>query len=526
MAEQYKQPSVPGIDRKRIALVNGYIGSGRRIRAEGQVVDVSILTDHNEEAWDPFIGLPVSQLRRIRPVQDMGMSAVRKPRISVQMVPWPEQWDSNPPDRLEPLAEPEAVLESEEFHGEDDGFFSVEMNGDLPAGKYMIRVILRGSDSIRQSFTDIARIGAGIQQTNQNDSAIGFGRAIILAEDFEGTLITSDIDQTFLDTKIESRQGLLDTLMELPDMKKPLAGMEEFYRVLAGHGYSLSFISASPHFFRRTLMSVFSRHEIPVDSLQLKYLMGTLNQMVRKTVQTVLNMDDYLSKGFTEALDRSMKYMGSSLQSLFDQVGYKLETLLRMRVYRPTNAKEVLLGDDTESDYFIFTFYQCILSGWIHGERLQQFLYRLQFKDREALTRDAARSIVALAERNLQVHGAVNPVTAVWINRAASNDTSNMRKEIEESLPSEWDQKPDFSTIQFPVACEGAAGFAMHALETGFLNSEEAVRFLHALEGKILKEKVLDAQRIDEIITECKVSEDQKSRLHAALREHRSTHQK
>jgi len=258
----------------------------------------------------------------------------------------------------------------------------------------------------------------------------------------------------------------------------------------------------------------------------LKYLMGTLNQMVRKSVQTVLNMDDYLSKGFTEALDRSMKYMGSSLQSLFDQVGYKLETLLRMRVYRPTNAKEVLLGDDTESDYFIFTFYQCILSGWIHGERLQQFLYRLQFKDREALTRDAARTIVALAERNLQEHGAINPVSAVWINRAASNDTDTMRKEIEESFPSEWDQKPDFSTIKFPVACEGAAGFTMHALETQFLNTEEAVRFLHSLEGKILKEKILDAQRIDEIISACHVSEQQKSKLHAALREHRSTHQK
>ena len=248
MAEQYKQPTVPGIDRKRIALVNGFIGSGRRIRAEGQVVDVSILSDHNQEAWDPFIGLPVSQLRRIRPVQDMGMSAVRKPRISVQIVPWAAEWSEGLPDRLEKLAEPEAVLESEEFHGEDDGFFSTELKGELAPGKYLIRIMLRGSDSIRQSFTDIARIGAGIQQTNQTDTAIGYGRAIILDEEFDGTLITSDIDQTFLDTKIESRQGLLDTLMELPDIKKPLAGMEELYRVLAGHGYSLSFISASPHF--------------------------------------------------------------------------------------------------------------------------------------------------------------------------------------------------------------------------------------------------------------------------------------
>lgn len=526
MAEEYRQPSVPGIDRKRIALVNGYIGSGHRLRVEGQVVDISILTDHNEEAWDPFIGLPVSQIRRIRPVQDMGMSAVRKPRISVQVVPWQDIWNQGLPERMDALAEPEAILESDAIHGEEDGFFAVELTGDLKPGKYLIRIMLRGSDSIRQSFTDIARLGAGIQQTNQTDTAIGFGRAIILPEDYTGTLLTSDIDQTFLDTKIESRQGLLNTLMELPDMKKPLPGMEELYRVLSGHGYSLSFISASPHFFRRTLMSVFSRHSIPVDSLHLKYLMGTLNQMVRKTVQTVLNMDDYLSQGFTEALDRSMKFMGSSLQSLFDQVGYKLETLLRMRIHRPTGAKEVLMGDDTESDYFIFTFYQAILLGWIHGDRLQQFLYKLQFKDREALTRDAARSIVSLAERNLQIHGAVNPVQAVWINRAASNSTEKMRKEIEESLPQEWDQKPDLEALEFPVACEGAAGFAMHALETGFLSTEEAVRFLHALEGKVLKEQMLDAGRIDEIITESQISDAQKKTLHAALREHRTIHQK
>ncbi|MCB1304287.1 MAG: hypothetical protein KDK37_08415 [Leptospiraceae bacterium] len=524
MAEEYKQPTVPGIDRKRIALVNGYIGSGRRIRIEGQVVDVSILSDHNQELWDPFIGLPRSQLKRIRPVQDMGMSSVRKPRISVQLAPWPQEW-SDIPEKLQDYSIPETALESEELHGEEDGFFAVEMEGDLPAGKYLVRIMLRGSDSIRQSFTDIARIGAGIQQTNQTDTAIGFGRATILAEDYQGTLITSDIDQTFLDTKIESRQGLLDTLMELPDMKKPLAGMEELYRLFSGHGYSLSFISASPHFFRRTLMSVFSNHSIPVDSLHLKYLMGTLNQMIRKTVQTVLNMDDYLSKGFGEALDRSMKYMGSSFQSLFDQVSYKLETLLQMRIHRPTGAKEILMGDDTESDYLIFTLYQCLLSGWIHGDRLQQYLYKLQFKDREALTRDSARRIAALTDRNLQVHGTVNPVGAVWINRAASNNTDQMRKEIEESLPSDWDVKPDLDTIVFPVACEGSAGFAMHALETGFVKTDEVVRFLHSLEGKILKEEVLDAERIDAIISEGRISDSQKKELHGALQEHRKSNQ-
>ena len=184
MAEQYNQPTVPGIDRKRIALVNGYIGSGKRIRIEGQVVDVSILTDHNKEAWDPFIGLPLSQLRRIRPVQDMGMSAVRKPRISVQLVPWPSEWDRAMPEHLEELAVPEAIQEGPEIHGEEDGFFAVELPGEALPGKYLVRIMLRGSDSIRQSFTDIARIGAGIQQMNQTDTAIGFGRAIILPEDY------------------------------------------------------------------------------------------------------------------------------------------------------------------------------------------------------------------------------------------------------------------------------------------------------------------------------------------------------
>ena len=106
---------------------------------------------------------------------------------------------------------------------------------------------------------------------------------------------------------------------------------------------------------------------------------------------------------------------------------------------------------------------------------------------------------------------------------ALNSKTYRVKKEeIEGSLPSEWDQKPDFATIHFPFACEGAAGFAMHALETGIIEIEEAVRFMHSLEGKILKEKMLDAGRIDEIINECNVSESQKSKLHAALREHRS----
>ncbi len=57
------------------------------------------------------------------------------------------------------------------------------------------------------------------------------------------------------------------------------------------------------------------------------------------------------------------KFLGASYQSLFDQMSYKLSILLYDRIYQPTSSKEILLGDNTESDYMIFTLYQLICLG-------------------------------------------------------------------------------------------------------------------------------------------------------------------
>lgn len=485
MPEEKKQPESP-VDKKRIALVEGACGVPDRVAIRGQVVDIPVTEKELKSDWDMILGIPRIAKLTVRPLQDVGMSGVRRARLQAEV--FPEQRDGITPP----------LWTSEVFSTNDNSFFSTNVSR-LASGTYVARIILRGVDSLRQSIADIAFTPSRQSLTLKNNVIVGEARFRILPQDYTGWIVTSDIDQTFLDTKIDSRGGLMQTLFEMPTEKLPLPGMSELMRQMTRSGIPLHFISASPHFFRRSFNSMFEYHRIPVTGLRLKYLQGVFEEARRKVFESLINVSDYLQAGVSGALDRSLKYVTSSLQSLFDQVGYKLETLLENRVMQPTGAREVLMGDNTESDFFIFTLYQILLTGRLRDDQLVDYLYHLRFHGREALTRDYASRIARLTTLNLQIHGKINPVEHVWINQAyITPNQEEAEKMIDEALP---DNAYKWGTIKKPILVRGAVGFMLYSLECGLIDLDQFRESWKSMEGKKLGDILLDKNYLERMIS-------------------------
>ncbi len=505
------------VDKKRIALLNGACGQGDRVSISGQVVDIPVTATQKTETWDLVNSIPASQKSKIRPIMDFGMAGVRKARLQLEILERPASAAKDGALTQEELEAAKVLFTSEVFVGNDNSFFQIELKTDLPAGDYIVRVILRGIDSLRQSVSDLAFIGDSKSLILKKDIPIGHGRLRILDSDYKGLIITSDIDQTFLDTRIDSNRGLLGTLFEELTDKKPLPGMPELFREIQAGPIGpvpLYFISASPHFFRRTFSSLFDHLQVDYTGLNLKYVMNTVDSVIRKTVQTVLNLDDLLADGFGPAMERTMKFLTSSVDSIFDHIPYKLGTLLENRLMQPTGAREILLGDNTESDAFIFTLYQGLLLGKMRGAELEEYLYKLKFRGREALTRDAAKRVCVLTEQNLERHGNVNSVSEVWINQAfAEPDEPSMIESIKEALPPNMLSEDELARkkegeIKLFRACYGAVGFSMLAMESNLIEKEQVERIWNSLMGATLRGESVTAETFRKVAAKLNIARD------------------
>ncbi|MCB1323090.1 MAG: hypothetical protein KDK34_22730, partial [Leptospiraceae bacterium] len=354
MTENIEKKSAPQnevdapTDRKRIALLNGVCGQADRLRICGQVVDIPITEEQKAEAWDPFHGLPNSLVPSIRPMQDFTMRTVRRARLQLELLDvHPTRFRQNRQEEY-PI-----IYSSEVFTSNDDSFFAHSIDAEVPPGQYVVRVILRGIDSIRQSAADLAYIRNSDSLILKKDIPIGYGRVVVLPRSYTGFILTSDIDQTFLDTPLHSSQGLMETLFQTPEAKPAIPGLPEFYRqVQRMHDTRVPtmFISASPHFFRRTLSAVFDHYDIDITGLHLKYLMSTVDNILKKFGETIFNLNDFFFFFISHSVERTLKFLGSSFQSLFDQIAYKTITLLENRQMQPTEAREILMGDNTEGD--------------------------------------------------------------------------------------------------------------------------------------------------------------------------------
>jgi hypothetical protein len=481
-------------DKKRIAICGGSLGRENRSLIRGQIVDVGVpdLTQA-DNLIDFLTGFFIGEESQITPFKDFSLSAVRKPILTFEI------YDSGE----------KKIYESIEITGNDDGFFSHDVIQKIKPGKYTFHVIFKGSDSYRQYTRDIAYLNLKENSDITKITLVGKGKLRVLPEKYESFITTSDIDQTYLATELNSKKGMLSTLFETPDQKFYLPGMPDLYQVLRKDTQDspLCFISASPHFFRRTLLATIRNHEIETESLHLKYLEGTIKGIADKMISTVLSPDKFFREGVGPALDRAKKYFKSTIQSLYDQLSYKLTILLQDRIYQPTKAKEILLGDNTESDYLIFSLYQLIIMGEIEGRALEDYLYNLNFLGRDAVNRDNAKRIRSLGEECIAIHGKRNSVQIVLINRTIMGPSPiAMDGHVRNSFPPGLNIDKIKKFVWYEPT-NGALGFALILYTSGVISFNSLIEVMKSMIGKWHNGAVVDKEYLRSLSEDMRVPE-------------------
>ncbi|MFN8627467.1 MAG: phosphatase domain-containing protein [Candidatus Binatia bacterium] len=157
-----------------------------------------------------------------------------------------------------------------------------------------------------------------------------------------------DLDKTYLQTDFDSLRGLVRVPFEKPEDKVAVPGVVPLIRGLreaaahAGREAQIFFISASPAQLAKPIKQKLALDGIAYDGIVFKDQLG------------------HLVRG--------------RFRSLREHVGFKLTELLKSRRTMPAASREVLFGDDWESDPIIYSLYADILAGRIDSEEVGEVL--------------------------------------------------------------------------------------------------------------------------------------------------------
>lgn len=153
-------------------------------------------------------------------------------------------------------------------------------------------------------------------------------------EDSPEFIFRWDLDKTYLATEFASTLDLLRTFAQTAHEKTNIPGADVLLRELLQPDHkrrrALTFVSGSPEQMRSVLEEKLRLDGITPDHFVLKP-----------------NLQNLLRGRF---------------RALRGQIGYKLKTLLEIRL-RSTTSTEVLFGDDAEQDALIYSLYADIVSG-------------------------------------------------------------------------------------------------------------------------------------------------------------------
>lgn len=225
--------------------------------------------------------------------------------------------------------------------------------------------------------------------------AVGRTAARLLDAGYGGVVVRSDIDLTYLDTHFTRKRDMLRLLLQSAPQRTTLPAMERVYAALRA-GVSgkedrpLVFISGSPRFFKRVLEA-----RMDLDGVE---------------------QDGILLKPFDEiALSRvAMLDFDGIVPALKEQVGYKLVHMMNGRRELPPKTIEVLLGDDSESDFIVYSIYHRFTAGEIDVDGLDRELARA------GLTAGQREPVKALASKLRAELPPARVVQAIYINRTGS----------------------------------------------------------------------------------------------------------
>jgi hypothetical protein len=210
-----------------------------------------------------------------------------------------------------------------------------------------------------------------------------------------------DIDKTYLDTHFESLSGLWRTIMEKAFQKKNVPGTRTLVQALAASRqggdvkkpFPIYFISASPP------------------------------QMENK-IRTKLELDgvNWYGAFFKDNL-KNLKI--KRFHKLTQQVGFKLQALLQLRLRLQDNVSQILWGDDSESDATIYSLYSDICAHRLTDHELPEILDSLHVEP-------ARIEFILRLQKEIPKH---DPVERIYINLANDTDSDFYMKFGRRTLP-------------------------------------------------------------------------------------------
>ncbi|HLK11784.1 MAG TPA: hypothetical protein VKW76_10420 [Candidatus Binatia bacterium] len=176
-----------------------------------------------------------------------------------------------------------------------------------------------------------------------------------------------DLDKTYLRSEFDTLRQLWRTARERGEDKVEVPGVAELMKAIKaaaerrGCLLLVYFISASPPQIGQAIRDKLALDGVPYDGIAFKDQLRNLRR--------------------------------GKLGSLREHVGFKLVELLRGRLAAPAQARELLFGDDWESDALTYSLYADVLAGHLRSPRLKALLGRI------GVDAEIAPEILALAER-------------------------------------------------------------------------------------------------------------------------------
>ncbi len=205
-----------------------------------------------------------------------------------------------------------------------------------------------------------------------------------------GTVFIWDLDQTYLDTAINSLSGLLQTVLEKAFTKRNIPATNTLLQNLAEerkiHGannqvfFPCYFITASPPQMEERIAEKFKFDEI--------FPLGCFYK------------------------DNLRNLRPGRFWRLRKQVGYKLQSLLQLRTRLSPEVRQICFGDDSESDAIIYNLYSDICSRRLSASEIRQVLTKLN------VTGDQVDTILMLQSQIVEQ----DPIEKIYINLATDTD--------------------------------------------------------------------------------------------------------
>lgn len=234
-----------------------------------------------------------------------------------------------------------------------------------------------------------------------------------------------DLDKTYLDTSWGSPRELWRTAIEKAFQKRNVPGTGSLVRALKNawqeergeRAFPIYFITASP-------------------------------PQIETKIREKLELDEILPLG-TFFKDNLKNLKPSRLWRLTQQVGYKVQALLQLRVNLRQDLRQVLWGDDSESDAIIYSLYSDICARRWSERELMGILRGLHVIGEQTDT------ILELQDRIPPT----DPVEKIYINLATDTDTDYYLKFGRRTVPT-------YNTFQA----------ALDLLQDGRLKQDQVIR--------------------------------------------------